>query len=352
MMGLETSHYSRSHTGGGIDLMRDIWPIEKIQAYLSWVRSAFKPTLSSDVMRIGQTYYARQRSADNKDAARTTARLAESFVRITQGHAKLMARHTCIIQDAIFAIVFLESSTFSSAIGGQRFPNVRSFFPTDPDAEYLQIEALILKHLGLSNMVKRTGGAPPSIPSTPVPPRVTGDHYEFPNPNNRSPPSNPSVQSMSLQQVSQHPTERNQHRPPSQHAQVLPLPQTPQVPTYKGSIPSIPLEFNDSVSESQAERIAGVRTATPLLPSAVATRTSISTVSSGPQQALEPKIIATTSNGHMDATSDTELIPLPPAIDGGFGVWESTTHATSLRIQSHDTALQASQMDVDDDFML
>lgn len=161
-LGLEQSAlFSRSNGVRTGSLLHDIWPLEKLQSYFHWIKSTFKPLLSPEVTIIGQKYYSRQRQADTPDQARTTARLADAFVRVTQGHAKLMGRHVAVVQDAIFTIVLLESSTFTSNIGHQRFPTVRSFFPADPDAEYPKLEALILESLGLQHLATHHH-APPS----------------------------------------------------------------------------------------------------------------------------------------------------------------------------------------------
>jgi DNA replicative helicase MCM subunit Mcm2 (Cdc46/Mcm family) len=189
-MGFDESNFGSRTNGVGMNLMTDVWPVEKLQSYLAWVKACFKPKMSMECRLIGTKYYARQRQSDMPDAARTTARLAESFVRICQGHAKLMARHHAIVQDAIYAIVLLESSTFTSAIGGQRFPTVRSFFPVDPDVEYYALERTVLKELGLLHLATppnpHHGPLPPPSPSpsqaSKPPPLVTGNSQFYAKP--------------------------------------------------------------------------------------------------------------------------------------------------------------------------
>ncbi|ESO09059.1 hypothetical protein HELRODRAFT_74084 [Helobdella robusta] len=87
------------------------WSIEKIRAYLSFVKLLL-PTLSNDAMRLimSEYYKAQRKSEDVCHATRTTMRLLESLVRLSQAHAKLMMRDEVTVQDAVMAVTLMEAT--------------------------------------------------------------------------------------------------------------------------------------------------------------------------------------------------------------------------------------------------
>ncbi len=125
------------------------WPVEKLQKYLAWVRERHpKVTLSSEVEEVLCTYYECQRQNENRSAARTTVRLLESLVRLSQSHARLMDRSTAILQDAIVSVMCLEMSVASCSLLGTRNA-MHSDFPEDPDADFHVKQRILLDKLGL-----------------------------------------------------------------------------------------------------------------------------------------------------------------------------------------------------------
>ncbi|CAH0477689.1 unnamed protein product [Peronospora belbahrii] len=48
------------------------WSIQKLQAYICYVKDMYQPDLSREAMTILQSYYQRQRASDSRSAARTT----------------------------------------------------------------------------------------------------------------------------------------------------------------------------------------------------------------------------------------------------------------------------------------
>ena len=129
----------------------DRWSIAKWQAYFNHIRR-LQPLLGVEANKILARYYQRQRQTDGADMARTTVRLLQSCVRIAQGHARLMMRSEVTTQDAVMAVLLLESSTESSAslIKGQNI--LHSAFPADPLKEYLTQARMILTGLGLTEI--------------------------------------------------------------------------------------------------------------------------------------------------------------------------------------------------------
>ncbi|BHF64620.1 DNA helicase mcm9 [Sparganum proliferum] len=101
------------------------WSTDLLRVYIAWVRSEFRPTLSSGSAVLLQRYYELRRRAlrdlcgadkDQALAGRTTLRLLESLVRLTQAHARLMARHSTVVEDSVVAIWLMECS-FQSIFG-------------------------------------------------------------------------------------------------------------------------------------------------------------------------------------------------------------------------------------------
>ncbi|KAL7064354.1 hypothetical protein AAHC03_04995 [Spirometra sp. Aus1] len=101
------------------------WSTDLLRVYIAWVRSEFRPTLSSGSAVLLQRYYELRRRAlrdlcgadkDQALAGRTTLRLLESLVRLTQAHARLMARHSTVVEDSVVAVWLMECS-FQSIFG-------------------------------------------------------------------------------------------------------------------------------------------------------------------------------------------------------------------------------------------
>lgn len=105
--------------------------MEKLQAYLSHIKS-LQPVLLDEAQVVLRAYYAQQRRHDSRNEARTTIRMLESLIRLSQGHAKLMYREQVTMQDALMAIMAVENSMLGSALLPTRPSSV---FPQDPDAE-------------------------------------------------------------------------------------------------------------------------------------------------------------------------------------------------------------------------
>jgi DNA helicase MCM9 len=136
----------------------DLWPLHKLRAYLCWARETLAPELSAAAQRVLTGYYTLQRNADGRSEARTTIRLLESLVRISQAHARLMLSAEVTVADAVTAVMIVESSMTTSAL--MRLDSVlHSNFSHFPDAEYAEVEERVLGQLGLRELAT----APPPL---------------------------------------------------------------------------------------------------------------------------------------------------------------------------------------------
>ncbi|XP_057315035.1 DNA helicase MCM9-like [Hydractinia symbiolongicarpus] len=138
----------------GVILESGLWSMEKMQAYISYVK-CLKPALNEDSIRILQSYYQVQRAADARNAARTTIRLLESMIRIAEAHARLMLRNEVTIQDAIVTVCIIESSMQNTALLTGVINPLHKSFPLDTDDEYHKQAQVVLKMLNLVDILEK-----------------------------------------------------------------------------------------------------------------------------------------------------------------------------------------------------
>ena len=135
----------------------------KLRTFIAWARSSLQPELSADAMEVLSEYYTLQRNANGRSAGRTTIRLLESLVRVSQAHARLMLRREVSVCDAITAVLLMESSMNTEALMGLDSA-LHSEFAAEPDVQYLEVEDRILRKLGLLHL--RSSASVPAPPAT------------------------------------------------------------------------------------------------------------------------------------------------------------------------------------------
>ncbi|KAJ3341004.1 DNA helicase mcm9 [Gonapodya sp. JEL0774] len=153
----------------------------------------FKPKLNSEAEAVLKAYFLAKRKAEGADLARTTVRLLESLIRLSQAHAKLMFREHVHLQDAVVAVHLMECSVSTSALLGFVEEPVasgikgvlRSAFPENPDEEYKTVEIAVLTKLGLPELIPQTPhqGTDLEDSKTPLPtrPRTRNPHQMPPS---------------------------------------------------------------------------------------------------------------------------------------------------------------------------
>lgn len=137
----------------------DIWTMAMLRSYIRYVREEFKPSLTPEASRVISSYYQLQRRSASTNAARTTIRMLESLIRLAQAHARLMFRGEVIQEDAIAAVICVESSMTTSAILDGMGNALHSSFADNPDEEYAKQEREILSKLGL--LINTPSNGPP-----------------------------------------------------------------------------------------------------------------------------------------------------------------------------------------------
>ena len=130
---------------------KPFWNFEKLKRYISYVKSEYHPNLTEESSLILTRYYQLQRQADLRNSARTTIRMLESLVRLSQAHAKLMCHRLVEKMDAVMAIIVMESSFQSQSVCGLKL-DVFESFPSDPDKEFKEKYELVLQNLGLNSL--------------------------------------------------------------------------------------------------------------------------------------------------------------------------------------------------------
>lgn len=61
-------------------------------------------------------YYQTQRQSEERSSARTTIRLLESLLRLSEAHAKLMYRDEVLIEDAVMSIACVAQMNHQNSV--------------------------------------------------------------------------------------------------------------------------------------------------------------------------------------------------------------------------------------------
>ncbi|GAB6028576.1 DNA helicase mcm9 [Chamberlinius hualienensis] len=137
--------------GKTINVVPHAMNMNRMKTYFNHVKQ-LKPKMSSITNRILQQYYLLHRKSDDQKAIRTTVRLFESLIRLSEAHAKLMFRSEVLAMDAIASIIVMEYS-----LGSLKLVDLESVmhtnFPHDPDQLYATQAEAILSKLGLDDVM-------------------------------------------------------------------------------------------------------------------------------------------------------------------------------------------------------
>ncbi|KAM4695014.1 DNA helicase MCM9 [Discoglossus pictus] len=129
-----------------------LWSMEKMKTYFCLVKS-LQPRMSDGANAILVRYYQLQRQSNCRNAARTTIRLLESLIRLSESHARLMYRDIVTVEDAVTVVSVMESSMQGGALlGGVNA--LHTSFPENPREQYQMQCELLLERLGLQNILR------------------------------------------------------------------------------------------------------------------------------------------------------------------------------------------------------
>ena len=130
---------------------REVWNFDQMKAYFAFCRQN-NPKMTPEASKILSKYYQKCRSADGANMARTTVRLLQSTIRLSQGHARLMNHSEVTICDAINAIILLEVSYDSNAAFLNNTNPMHTTFPRNAMKQYVEQAEYILDKLELTKL--------------------------------------------------------------------------------------------------------------------------------------------------------------------------------------------------------
>ncbi|CAH2085422.1 unnamed protein product [Euphydryas editha] len=123
------------------------WTIEKLQMYIGLIGP--RPTrMTKSANTILQCYYMMQRKSEYRDPSRTTVRMLDSLVRLSQAHCRLMYRTTILPIDAIIAISLVDLS-MQDHTSEETVDALHSTFLKYPDFDYLSTAKKLLTRMSL-----------------------------------------------------------------------------------------------------------------------------------------------------------------------------------------------------------
>jgi hypothetical protein len=146
------------------------WPVDRVKRYIAWTKAAFKPGLSHPAQELVLAYYRKQRhlaSLMHCTGDRVTVRFLESLVRLSQAHARLMARSQVELLDAAAAILLVDTCAHVSSLLNLRYHAKPHCICELNDDELAKATEHLLQVLGISRLYPLA--RPPSPEALPAP---------------------------------------------------------------------------------------------------------------------------------------------------------------------------------------
>ncbi|CAH0723666.1 unnamed protein product, partial [Brenthis ino] len=123
------------------------WSIEKLQMYIGLIGPR-QTQMTKSANTIIQCYYMMQRKSEYRDPSRTTVRMLDSLIRLSQAHCRLMYRKTILPIDAIIAITLVDLSMQDCTLEDTA-DALHSTYQKYPDFDYLCTAKKLLTKMSL-----------------------------------------------------------------------------------------------------------------------------------------------------------------------------------------------------------
>ena len=146
-----TSGSSKPSASGDADVYGEVWNLGTLRQYINLVRNQLQPKMGVEAGLLLQKYYSLQRQ-QNDQASRTTVRLFESLVRLSEAHAKLMFRNVVELEDAVVAVSCVMLSQVQSSYSLKNDSTLHAPFPTESEASYQEQEQQVFAQLHCSRV--------------------------------------------------------------------------------------------------------------------------------------------------------------------------------------------------------
>lgn len=144
------------------------WSRADLGAYIAWAKQSLQPMVTPAAQQLLLAYYQRQRQVAGTIHRGTdciTVRFLEGLVRLSQAHARLMARQEVLSSDAAAVLLLLDSCPHVSSVVSKHFSAPAHSVCDLDDAGHAEVLAQLQTALALQNVPLLPPPAPPALPS-------------------------------------------------------------------------------------------------------------------------------------------------------------------------------------------
>ncbi|XP_026475522.1 probable DNA helicase MCM9 [Ctenocephalides felis] len=130
------------------------WTVKMFKSYFEFIKN-INPVMTEEAELILSAYYQYKRMSQYRDASRTTVRLLDSLIRLSQAHARLMFKKHVEAVDAITTIILMEYSMQSDNSSGHiSMVDLQDPIKAKRIEDYERLHQQILGKLDLEDLVK------------------------------------------------------------------------------------------------------------------------------------------------------------------------------------------------------